>query len=73
MSNCTLLSKRYSKFDQGKFLTDFNSLNFEYLSDNESNVSAKFSRFLASVDKIVKKHAPLKKLTKNDLKLQNKP
>ena len=63
----------YSKFDQGKFLKDFNSLNFEYLNDNQSNVSAKFSRFLVNVDEIVKKHAPLKKLTKNDLKLRDKP
>ena len=63
----------YSQFDQGKFLTGFNNLNFEYLNDNESNVSAKFSRFLVNVDEIVKKHAPLKKLTKDDLKLQNKP
>ena len=63
----------YSKFDPDKFLADFNSLNFAYLDDNQSNASANFSRFLGNVDEIVKKHAPLKKLTKNDLKLRNKP
>ena len=63
----------YSKFDEGKFLADFNNLNFEYLNDNQSDVNAKFNRFLANVNEIVKKHAPLKKLTKNDLKLRNKP
>ena len=58
----------YSKFDQDKFIADF-----VYPDDNQSNASAKFSRFLGNVDEIVKKHAPLKKLTKNDLKLRNKP
>ena len=62
-----------SKFDQDKFIADFNRLNFAYLDDNQSNASANFSRFLGNVDEIVKKHAPLKKLTKNDLKLRNKP
>ena len=38
-----------------------------------NNMNAKFNRFLANVNEIVKKHAPLKKLTKNDLKLRNKP
>ena len=63
----------YSKFDQESFLADFKNLNFEYLNDNLSDVNSKFNRFLASLDDIVKKHAPLKKLTKNELKLRNKP
>ena len=36
-------------------------------------MNAKFSRFLASLDEIVRNHAPLKTLTKRDLKLRNKP
>ena len=62
----------YSNFDQEKFLSDFKHkhLNFEYLNDNQSNVCAKFNRFLVHVDAIVKKHAPLKKLNKEDIKLQ---
>ena len=63
----------YSKFDQEKFLADFNNLNFEYLNDNQSDVNGKFNRFLANLDEIVRKHAPLKKLTKKDMKLRNKP
>ena len=57
----------YSKFYQESFLADFKNLNFEYLNDNLSDVNSKFNRFLASLDDIVKKHAPLKKLTKNEL------
>ena len=36
-------------------------------------MNAKFNRFLASLDEIVRNYAPLKKLTKRDLKLRNKP
>ena len=63
----------YSKFDQEKFLADFNNLDFEYLNDNQSDINVKFNRFLASLDAIVKKDAPLKKLSNNELKLLNKP
>ena len=63
----------YSKFDQDKFLADFNNIDFKYLDDNQSDVNVKFNRFLASLDAIVKKHAPLKKLIRNELNLQNKP
>ena len=63
----------YSRFDQEKFLGDFNNLNFDYLNVTQNDVNAKFNRFLADLDEIVKKHAPLKKLNKKDLKLRNKP
>ena len=63
----------YSKFNQERFLDDFKNLSFEYLNDNQSDINAKFKRFLANLDEIVEKHAPLKKLTKRDIKLRNKP
>ena len=62
-----------SKFDQGKFRDDFNNLNFDYLGENQNDVNTKFNRFLANLDKIVKKISPLKKLTRNELKLRKKP
>ena len=58
----------YSKFDQEGFLADFSNLDFEYLDDNQNDVDVKFNRFLASLDAIVQKHAPLKKLARNELK-----
>ena len=70
MSYC---QHNYSKFDQGKFLADFNNLNFEYLNNNQSDVNGKFNRFLDDLNKIIRKHAPLKKLSKRDLRLRNKP
>ena len=75
MSNETMSHYQhdYSKFDQEGFLADFNNLDFEYLDDNQSDVDVKFNRFLASLDAIVQKHAPLKKFTCNELNPQNKP
>ena len=63
----------YSQFDQGQFLADFNNLTFDYLNDNQSDVNEKFNRFLDDLNKIIGQHAPLKKLSKRDLKLRNKP
>ena len=63
----------YLRFDQEKFLGDFNNLYFDYLNVTQSDVNAKFNRFLADLDEIVKKHAPLKKITKEDMIFRNKP
>ncbi len=63
----------YSNFNKERFLADFSNLNFDYLNDDQTNVNTKFNRFLATLDDIIKTHVPLKKLTKKDLKLRNKP
>ena len=36
----------YSKFDEERFLANFNDLNFEYLNANPTDVNAKYNRFL---------------------------
>ena len=56
--------RNYSKFNQDCFLEDFKNFYFEYLDENINYVNAKFNRFLDNLNDIVKKHAPLKKLTK---------
>ena len=63
----------YSKFDEGNFIADFNNLNLDYLYDDQTDVNEKFNRFLTKLEDVVKKHAPLKKLTKRDIKFRNKP
>ena len=67
IKNLSYYQRDHSKFDQERFLADFQSLNFDYLNENHSDVNTKFNRFLANLDELVKKHAPLKKLTKNIL------
>ena len=53
--------------------TNFTNFDLSYLNDSALDVNAKFNRLLASLDELVKTHAPLKKLTKRDNKLRNKP
>ena len=63
----------YFKFNQDNFLSDFNNIIFSHLNENNLNVNDKFDRFFANLNDLVRKYAPLKKLTKNDIKLRNKP
>ena len=63
----------YSRFDEENFIADFNNLNLDYLYDDQTGVNEKFNRFLNNLDDVVKKSAPLKTLTKRDIKFQNKP
>ena len=43
------------------------------MNDDQIDINSKFNRFLSNLDKLVKTHAPLKKLTKKEVKLRNKP
>ena len=43
------------------------------MNDNNLDVNTKFNRLLSCLDDMVKTHAPLKKLTKCDIKFRNKP
>ena len=63
----------FSNLNEGKVLNDFASLDLSFLNDSALDVNAKFNRLLSSLDKLVKTHAPLKKLTKSDIKFRNKP
>ena len=44
----------------------------EYLGDSTLDANDKFNRFLASLKDLVSKHAPLKKLTKKDIKFRDR-
>ena len=61
------------KLNEENLHTDFSNVDLSYLNEGALDVNAKFNRFLSSLDDLVKAHAPLKKLTKRDIKLRNKP
>ena len=63
----------FSRLNEENLHTNFTNFDLSYLNDSALDVNAKFSRLLASLDELVKTHAPLKKLTKRDNKLRNKP
>ena len=54
-------------------LIDFANINSSYMNDNNLDVNTKFNRLLSCLDVVVKTHAPLKKLTKCDIKFRNRP
>ena len=56
--------KKKSYLSKKKVLNDFANLDLSFLNDSALDVNAKFNRFLSSLDKLVKTHAPLKKLPK---------
>ena len=69
----TYFQHEFSKRNAGNLLDDFASLDLNYLKDNFLDVNSKFNKFLSSLDILVKNHAPLKKLSKRDMKFRNKP
>ena len=63
----------FSKLNIDRLQSDFANLDLTYLNHDQVDINSKFNRFLSNLDKLVKTHAPLKKLTKNEVKLRNKP
>ena len=58
----------FSKLNEETLLDDFANLDLTYLHDHSLHVNSKFNRLLSSLDDLVQTHAPLKKLSKKDIK-----
>ena len=71
--NLSYYQHDFSKFNEGNLLNDFVNLDLAFLNDSGLDINAKFNRFLSILDELVETHAPLKKLTKRDVKFRNKP
>ncbi len=71
--NLSYYQHDFSKLNEENLLNEFANLDLSYLNDSTVDVNAKFNRLLSSLDEVVKTHAPLKKLTKRDIKFRNKP
>ena len=53
----------FINLNEENVLNNFANLDLSFLNDSALDVNAKFNRLLSSLDKLVKTHAPLKKLT----------
>ena len=71
--NVSYFQHDFSSLNEENLQNDFANLDLNYLTDNALDVNAKFNRFLSRLDELVKAHAPLKKLSKKDIKFRNKP
>ena len=70
--NLSYYQHDFSQLNSENLLNDFRDLDLAFLDDNFSNVDSKFNRFLSILQDLVKGHAPLKRLSKSDIKFRNK-
>ena len=63
----------YSKFVEDAFLEDFNQIDFNYLENSDLHINSKFDRFLKDLNTLTNKHAPIKRLSRKERKLKDKP
>ena len=71
--NLSYFQHDFSRFNEVNVQNDFANLDLSYSNDNALDVNAQFNRLLSNLDEVVKTHAPLRKLTKRDIKFRNKP
>ena len=65
-----MFKRDYSKFSDDSFRDDVSIQNFNNYS---KDVNEKFNDFYFKLEACVERHAPLKKLTPKEIKLENKP
>ena len=63
----------YSRFKEDSFVEDFNQIDFSYLENSDLNVNNKFDRFLKDLNTLTNKHAPIKRRSRKEMKLKDKP
>ena len=63
----------YSRFKEDKFLDDFNQIDFTYLENSDLDVNNKFDRFLKDLNTLTNQHAPIKRRSRKEMKLKDKP
>ena len=63
----------YTTFNENEFHDDFNQIDFAYLENNDIDVNKKFDRFLKDLTSLTNKPAPIKKRSRKEMKLQDKP
>ena len=69
--NLSYFQHDFSNLNEESLLQDFATLDLAYLNDSALDINTKFNRFLTCLDELVKNHAPLKKLSKSDIKFRN--
>ena len=60
-------------FKEDKFLDDFNQIDFTYLENCDLDLSNKFDRFLKDLNTLTNTHAPVKRRSRKEMKLKDKP
>ena len=69
-NNITMYKRNYSNFSEESFRDDVSLQNFD---NNFDDVNDKFNDFYLRLEGCVERHAPLKKLSPKEIKLEHKP
>ncbi len=66
-------TRNWRIFNKREFADELNNTNWDDISDPDKDTNASLSNFYNKVTKLLDEMAPLKKLTKKEIKLQQKP
>ena len=73
LHNQYMFKRDYSKLDSNALTEDINAVNWQFLIPESTDIDNMFQTFYSNLEQIVDKHVPLKKVSKKELKLKNKP
>ena len=67
-------NRNYKKINRDKFELDLEHINWvEALKVNDKNVDSSLGNVLQRINSLLEKHAPLKQITKKEIKTKSKP
>ena len=67
------LKRDLKNFDEDKLVRDIEEINLEQKTENIGQINQKYTFYHENIMKVIDKNAPLKKLTKEELKRSRKP
>ena len=68
-----IYKRDYSRLNESDLLQDLQSINWHDIFQPEDNLNLLFSSFHSHISNNIDKHAPIRKLTKNEMKYRSKP
>ena len=70
-SESNIFKTNWKNFNQSLFISDFQNTNWKEITDfNKENVDLSLKNYLHNIDLLLKEHAPLERLKKQELKFQ---
>ena len=73
MKSCTYYKHDFSQFDEQKFISDFDTMDWSNMHDDKTDLNKNFDDFHAKVSSCVEQNASLKNVSKGQLKLKLNP
>lgn len=71
--NVKIFKRDYSKFDQQALISEIQLLDWETIFVPNDSACNMFKSFHSKISSIIKKHIPVKELSRREIKLKSKP